>query len=235
MQSLHLYQIKRKTIQLSLDLLIGLPSLQRSLYCGQFLNLTNWLNFKTCLFNFLSSALLKLEFGVNWVHNYWVWIYINTSSLFTCWQRKQIWLISLLPLPHKGYSCVAMAYVVTDLWKNCLQSINRLSRCFFFFIIIFGLFIAFVNELICKTIHSGGKLSHAKRNVPLWGIFCTFTHLYSIEICVCWTRFDLMTFCEYIRMYSNTSNEFVHNILMNLTDCRHTNRHLSSLWQRGCC
>lgn len=200
-KSLHLYQIKKKkTIQLSLDLLIGLASLQTSLYCGQFLKLTNWLNFKTCLINFLSSALLKLEFGVNWVHNYWVWIHINTSSLFTCWQRKQIWLIWLLPLPHKGYSCVALAYVVTDLWKNCLQSINRLSSCFFFFfIIIFGLFIAFVNELICKTIHSGGKLSHAKRNVPPRNILHLYTFIFYSVLCV----LDSIRFNDVLRIYSN--------------------------------
>lgn len=38
------------------------------------------------------------------------------------------------------------------------------------FFVFFGSFIAFVNELICKTIHSGGKLvkfSHVKRKVPL--------------------------------------------------------------------
>lgn len=50
--------------------------------------------------------------------------------------------------------------------KKLLAKHKSIVELFFFFIIIFGLFIAFVNELICKTIHSGGKLSHAKRNVP---------------------------------------------------------------------
>lgn len=199
MYIIHLYQIKRKTIQLSLDLLIGLASLQRWLYCGQFLNLTNWLKFKTCLINFLSFALLKLEFGVNWVHNYWVWIYINTSSLFTCWQRKQIWLISLLPLPHKGYSCVAMAYVVTDLWKNCLQNINRLSSCFFFYYYFW--FVHCFRQWTHLQDDSFWRKTFPceKKCPPLRNILHLYTFMFYSDLCV----LDSIRFNDVLRIYSN--------------------------------
>lgn len=51
-------------------------------------------------------------------------------------KKKAIWLIWLFPFLRKGYSCVVMAHLVTDLWKNCLQNINRLSSCSSFFCIL---------------------------------------------------------------------------------------------------
>lgn len=129
----------------------------------------------------------------------------------------------------KGYSCLVMPYTTDKSLRNCWRNINRLSRCFFS-----PFFIAFVNELICKTIHSGGGKKRGKlRKFPcqtfakkLLARFASYVDHINLVFYMLNDSFDLMTifFLHYTLslfgyVYSETSNEFVHNILMNLTDC----------------